>query len=52
MIRIVGVEPRNKNLLYNLGCNGVGLLPSVFGGWKISQIIGGKKVEKDIFDPM
>ncbi len=51
MIRIVGAEPENPNLLYNLGCNGVGILPSIFGGKRISQIIRGDKLEPMIFDP-
>lgn len=51
-IRIVGEEPCNKNLLYNLGCNGVGILPSIYGGKRISEIISGKKVKQTIFDPV
>jgi len=51
-IRIVGEEPCNNNLLYNLGCNGVGILPSIYGGKRISEIIAGKKVKPTIFDPV
>lgn len=51
-IRIVGSEPCNENLLYNLGCNGVGILPSIYGGKRISEIISGKKVKPSIFDPI
>ena len=51
-IRLVGVEPCNPNLLYNLGCNGIGILPSIFGGYKIAQIITKKKQFKSIFDPL
>ncbi|HVT75203.1 MAG TPA: FAD-binding oxidoreductase [Candidatus Paceibacterota bacterium] len=50
-VRIVGEEPKNRVLLYNLGCNGVGILPSIFGGKRIARIIAGEKVEKSIFDP-
>lgn len=50
-IRRVGVEPRNSVLLYNLGCNGVGILPSIYGGSRIADIIGGKKIRRSIFDP-
>jgi glycine/D-amino acid oxidase-like deaminating enzyme len=50
-IRLIGIEPLNKNLLYNLGCNGVGILPSIFGANKISKILSGEKFEKSIFDP-
>ena len=36
-LRIVGPDPRSSKLWYNLGCNGVGLLPSIVGGWKVAQ---------------
>lgn len=49
-IRLIGPEPKNKTLLYNLGCNGVGILPSVYGGKRISEIFLKEKVEKSIFD--
>jgi glycine/D-amino acid oxidase-like deaminating enzyme len=52
MIRVVGPEPKYTNLMYNLGCNGIGILPSIFGGWKISQFIQNKVTESSIFDPM
>lgn len=51
MIRRVGVEPHNRILLYNLGCNGVGLLPSIMGGARIARILSGATVEPSIFDP-
>lgn len=50
-VRIIGPEPANPVLLYNLGCNGVGILPSIYGGKKISQIVNGKQLEESIFDP-
>ena len=50
-VRLVGSEPCNPILLYNLGCNGVGLLPSIYGGRRIADILGGKQVEPSIFDP-
>jgi len=50
-IRVIGPEPINPVLLYNLGCNGVGLLPSIYGGKKIALILNGAKPEKSIFDP-
>lgn len=49
-VRLIGVEPKNHALLYNLGCNGVGILPSIYGGFRISQIVGGKRMEKSMFD--
>jgi glycine/D-amino acid oxidase-like deaminating enzyme len=50
-IRRIGFEPLNKNLLYNLGCNGVGILPAIFGSHHISRLINGEVLEKTIFDP-
>lgn len=50
-IRLIGPEPRNPLLLYNLGCNGIGLLPSIYGGKRIAHIVAGEKVEPMIFDP-
>ncbi|MCC6643196.1 FAD-binding oxidoreductase, partial [Candidatus Peregrinibacteria bacterium] len=50
-LRMVGAEPCNKVLLYNLGCNGVGILSSIFGGHRIGQIIAGKRLAASIFDP-
>lgn len=50
-VRLIGKEPLNPVLMYNLGCNGVGILPSIYGGKKISQIIAGDKLPPSIFDP-
>jgi len=49
-VRFIGQEPKNHVLLYNLGCNGIGILPSIHGGKKIADVIEGKKVGKSIFD--
>lgn len=49
-VRMIGPEPQNPALLYNLGCNGVGILPSVFGGRKIARHLAGEAVKKSIFD--
>jgi len=51
-LRLIGPEPINPTLLYNLGCNGVGILPSVFGSYKISKILSGQKFPKSLFDPV
>ena len=51
LIRRVGVEPHNPVLLYNLGCNGVGLLPSIMGGARLARILSGEKLPASIFDP-
>lgn len=50
-IRLIGIEPLNPVLLYNLGCNGVGILPSIYGGSRISSLLKGEQVPVTIFDP-
>ncbi len=50
-LRCVGFEPCNPVLLYNLGCNGVGILPSFFGGARIARLLNGESLEPSIFDP-
>lgn len=51
-IRLVGPEPLNPVLLYNLGCNGVGLMPSIFGGRKIARWLDGEVLPPSMFDPV
>ncbi len=50
-LRLIGYEPCNNTLLYNLGCNGVGLLTSIYGGYRVSKILSSDTVELSIFDP-
>ncbi len=50
-IRVVGAHPRHARLLYNLGCNGVGFLPSIFGAERLARMLGGERLEPSIFDP-
>ena len=56
-IRLIGPSKVNKNLIFNLGCNGIGILPSIYGSYKISQMLNnllGKHsaiFEASIFDP-
>jgi glycine/D-amino acid oxidase-like deaminating enzyme len=50
-IRVIGPHPRHPHLLYNLGCNGVGFLPSIFGGDRISQLLAGQTPPPSVFDP-
>lgn len=50
-VRMVGAEPCNPLLLYNLGCNGVGILPSIYGGRRISRLLAGELLRPSIFDP-
>jgi len=49
-VRRVGPEPLNQALLYNLGCNGVGILPSIYGAYKISQFLNDEALPPSIFD--
>ncbi len=51
-IRRVGFEPRNPVLLYNLGCNGVGILPSIAGGYRIARLLRGERLRPSLFDPI
>src|SRR3989344_9127966 len=37
LLRMVGPDPEHSRLFYNLGCNGVGILPSIFGGDKVAR---------------
>jgi len=50
-LRCIGPDKINPNLLYNLGCNGVGLMPSIYGGKKISQFLNQENLKESIFDP-
>jgi len=50
-MRLVGFEPRNRVLMYNLGCNGVGFLPSIAGGLRIARLHAGMTLEPSLFDP-
>jgi glycine/D-amino acid oxidase-like deaminating enzyme len=50
LLRMIGPDPEHKRLHYNLGCNGVGILLSVFGGDKVARQIKGEEFPKSIFD--
>jgi len=50
-VRMVGRDPRNPALFYNLGCNGIGVLQSVHGGKRVAKIISGEEISPSIFDP-
>jgi glycine/D-amino acid oxidase-like deaminating enzyme len=50
-IRVIGAHPAQPRLLYNLGCNGVGFLPSVAGGERIARLLAGERLAPSIFDP-
>lgn len=50
-LRLIGEEPLNRNLIYNLGCNGIGIMPSLYGAKRISQLLRGIEQLPSIFDP-
>ncbi len=50
-VRVVGAHPRHPRLLYNLGCNGVGFLPSLCGADRLARLLAGEQMEPSIFDP-
>jgi glycine/D-amino acid oxidase-like deaminating enzyme len=50
-VRVIGAHPGRPALLYNLGCNGVGFLPSIHGGRQIARILSGERLSSSIFDP-
>lgn len=51
LVRVVGPHPRHPQLMYNLGCNGIGFLPSIMGGRRIARLLAGERLEPSIFDP-
>ena len=50
-VRVIGAHPDHPRLLYNLGCNGVGFLPSIAGGERIGRLLTGAELDPSIFDP-
>lgn len=52
MIRLIGPDPIYPALCYNLGCNGVGILPSIYGGKRIAHHLAGDRLPPSIFDPI
>jgi glycine/D-amino acid oxidase-like deaminating enzyme len=50
-VRVIGAHPRHPALMYNLGCNGVGFLPSICGGQRVARILAGERLPTSIFDP-
>ena len=51
-VRIIGRDQTYPSLIYNTGCNGIGILPSIYGGKRIAQIINGEMLAPSIFDPI
>jgi glycine/D-amino acid oxidase-like deaminating enzyme len=51
-VRVIGRDPYHSCLVYNMGCNGIGILPSIYGGKRVAQIINGEALGPSIFDPI
>ena len=49
-VRMIGPHKKYRRLFFNLGCNGIGILPSIYGAKRISQFLNNEKVEETIFD--
>jgi glycine/D-amino acid oxidase-like deaminating enzyme len=50
-VRLIGPDPADPSLIYNLGCNGIGILPAIYGGKRVARLIGGERLNPSIFDP-
>ncbi len=50
-VRCVGREPCYANLLYNLGCNGIGIMTSIYGGKRIAGLLNEIDDGGHLFDP-
>ena len=50
-LRIIWPDKKNQKLMYNIGCNGVGILSSIHGWRKISQFLLKNVTQPSIFDP-
>ncbi len=50
-VRLAGPDPVNPNIYYNLGCNGIGILHSVYGARRIAAAMAGKRMADSVFDP-
>lgn len=49
--RLVGKDPNATRLLYNVGCNGVGILLSLWGGARLADVLLGETLAPTMFDP-
>lgn len=50
-VRCVGREPCYANLLYNLGCNGIGIMTSIYGSKRTAGLLIDKDDGAHLFDP-
>jgi glycine/D-amino acid oxidase-like deaminating enzyme len=50
-VRCIGREPCYADLLYNLGCNGIGIMTSIYGGKRIAGLLVDKDDGASLFNP-
>jgi len=50
-LRWVGEDPDHSHLWYNLGCNGIGILPAIAGAKRIAKQMSGDVLEPSLYDP-
>ena len=50
-VRLVGPHPEETRLLLNLGCNGIGILPSVAAAGRIAAHLRGEDPPPSLFEP-
>ena len=50
-LRFIGRDPRHPSLFHNLGCNGVGFMPSIVGGHRVARLLAGDTFPPSLFDP-
>lgn len=44
-LRWIGADAENPSLYYNIGCNGIGILLSIFGGYAIARQMRGEVIQ-------
>lgn len=49
-MRIVGARKEHPKIIFNIGCNGIGIIPAFFSGDKVARLINGEKFERSLFD--
>jgi glycine/D-amino acid oxidase-like deaminating enzyme len=50
-VRLAGRDPANPGLFYNLGCNGIGILHSIYSARRIVMELLGRRVADSVFEP-
>jgi glycine/D-amino acid oxidase-like deaminating enzyme len=50
-VRIIGKDSHYPELMYNLGCNGIGIIPSIVGAYRVAKLVNREVLAPSIFDP-